>query len=391
MKKLTISIFSFLVLLFMILQTSSYASTLSLSTSSSEITIGDSVSVTVSFGQKVASADVTLSFDSSKFSYSSVSTGNANNMGSSIKVSYFDSTGGSNAISSITFKFKSKTTGTASFFAKCSGTSDSNASPVTVSGNPSKSVTVKEKAESKPAVETKTTTTPKKDTTKKEEVKKSNNANLSSLRVEGFSLTPEFNKETEKYFLSVNQDVNTLEINANTEDSKAKVEISEHENLDFGITPITVKVTAEDGTTREYIIEVDKQDTSLGLSSLSVSSETQDLEFSPKFNKNTTSYILNTEEVSKLNIEALANYEDATIEITGNSELQNGENIITIKVQKDDEVKTYTLTVNNHKQSLIDKISTIWSKLCIVFVVTFCSIVQSGIGIFFVIKYYNKK
>lgn len=261
--------------------------------------------------------------------------------------------------------------------------------PVKVKSAASKSITIKSKVATAPA---KTTT--KKDTTKKEtkkeEVKKSNNSYLSSLNVEDFSLTPEFNKETEKYFLSVNQDINTLEINAKPEDSKAKVEISENENLDFGITPITVKITAEDGTTREYIIEVNKQDTSLGLSSLSVSSETQDLEFSPKFDKNTTSYILNTEEVSKLNIEALANYEDATIDITGNSELKNGENIITIKVQKDDEVKTYTLTVNNHKQSLIDKISTIWSKLWIVFVVTFCSLVQSGIAIYFVIKYYKK-
>ena len=85
---------------------------------------GDTISVTVSFGQKVASADVTVSFDNSKFSYSSISVGNANNIGSSVKVSYFDSTGGSNAISSITFKFKSKATGSASFSAKCVWVSD---------------------------------------------------------------------------------------------------------------------------------------------------------------------------------------------------------------------------------------------------------------------------
>lgn len=352
---------------------------------------GDTLSVTVSFGQKVASADVTVSFDSSKFSYSSVSAGNAKNMGSSIKVSYFDSTGGSNAISSMTFKFKSKATGSASFSVKCSGTADSNASPVTISGNPSKSVTVKEKIEQK-ATTTKSDnkkTTKKETTTTKEEVKKSNNANLSSLSVEGFSLTPEFNKDVTKYFLSINQDVKSLEINANSEDLKSKVEISEHQNLKFGITPITVKVTAEDGTDKEYVIEVNKQDTSLGLSSLSVSSETQNLTISPKFDKNTTSYILNTEDVSKLNIEALANYEDATIDITGNSELKNGENIITIKVQKGNEVKTYTLTVNNTKQGLSDKLLTIWNRFWVVFVVAFCSIIQSLIAIRYLIKYYK--
>ena len=360
---------------------------------------GETISVTVSFGQKVASADVTVSFDNSKFSCSSVSVGNANNIGSSVKVSYFDSTGGSNAISSITFKFKSKATGSASFSAKCSGTADSNANPVTISGNPTKSVTVKEKVEQKVDTNTKTETkttakkeTARKETTvKKEEVVKSSNVNLSSLSIENFSFSPEFNKEIEKYFLSVNQDITSLEINTTTEDSKSKIEISGNESLEFGITPITIKVTAEDGTYKEYIIEVNKQDTSLGLSSLSISAEGQDLSFSPKFDKNTTSYTLNTENASKLDIEALANYEDATIEITGNSELKNGENTITIKVQKDDEVKTYTLNVKNTiiKQSIIDKIFAWWNRFWVVFVVAFCSIIQSLIAIRYLIKYYK--
>jgi len=39
MKKIAISILSFIILIFMILQTSSYATTLTLSTSNSEITV----------------------------------------------------------------------------------------------------------------------------------------------------------------------------------------------------------------------------------------------------------------------------------------------------------------------------------------------------------------
>ena len=266
--------------------------------------------------------------------------------------------------------------------------------PERVKNSASKSITIKAKETSVPTntkKETKTTT--KKETTqkeaKKEEIKKSDNTNLSSLNIKDFTLTPEFNKDTLKYYLSINQTINNLELDAISEDSKAKIEILGNEDIAFGTSNIIIKVTAEDGTNKEYIVEVNKQDTSLGLSSLSISSETENLRFSPQFDKKITNYTLNTENVSKLNIEALANYEDANIEIIGNSELKNGNNLITIKVQKDDEVKTYTLTVRNHKPSLIDKISTLWNRWWVVFIVAFCSLVQTEIAINYVIKYYK--
>ena len=316
-------------------------------------------------------------------------------------ISYYDAT---SSITSITLKFKSKATGSASFSAKCtvasaSEASDASVTTIVISGNPSKTVTIKEKIEQQETItkqtETKKITTNKKETakkeTKQEEVKKSNNANLSSLEVKDFSLTPEFDKDTTKYYLSVNQDIDLLEVNAEVEDSKAKIEILGNENIDFGISSISVKVTAEDGTNKEYSIKVNKQDTALGLSSLIISSESQIFELSPDFNRNTLSYALTTENVSKLDIDALANYEDAIIEITGNSGLKNGKNTITINVKKDDEIKTYLITVNNIKPSLFDKGIAIWKNFWVVFIVTICSLVQSGIAINYVIKYYKKE
>lgn len=270
MKKIVTAILA--VLLLIIFQTNSYAASLSLGVSKGEVALGDTVSVTVNFGGTVAAADVTVSFDSSKFAYKGVNAGTANSTGSSVKVSYYDAKKG---ISSITLTFTSIALGSGKFTAKANNTVDINVNPVTVSGSPSKTVTVKaaEKKEepksnnqsSKPT--TKKETTPKKEIvskkeeTKKEEVKetpKSNNANLSSLNIEGFSLTPEFNKDTTKYSVSVENDISSLNILANTEDSKAKCEVLGNNDFAVGTNIVTVKVTAEDGKVKEYIIEVDK-------------------------------------------------------------------------------------------------------------------------------------
>lgn len=239
MKKLITTFLILIILILVIFQTSSYAASLSLGVSKGEVALGETVSVTVNFGGTIAAADLTVSFDSSKFAYKGVSAGTANSTGSTVKVSYYDATKGT---SSITLTFTSIALGSGKFTATCKNTVDINVNSVTVSGSPSKSVTVKaaeKKEETKTNDTSKTTTTtpkketttkkettPKKEETRKEETKetpKSNNANLSNINIEGFSLTPEFNKDTTKYYLSVNQDINNLNISANTEDRKSKI------------------------------------------------------------------------------------------------------------------------------------------------------------------------
>lgn len=259
MKK--IKILSLIIILLIIFMSSSVcAASLSLSTSASSVYVGDTVSVTVSFGQKVSACDVSVSFDTSKFVYSGVSTGNANFTGSKVVASYYNAT---TEISSITFTFKAIAVGSSNFKASCSSAADINVNKVTVSGIPSKAVSVKEKPAEQPKTPTQTTptkpskpvtttnkntktTAPKKEEVKKEEPVKSNNANLSSVTIDGFNLEPQFNKDTTKYSLNVNEDVKELNISASTEDTKAKYEILGNKELDFGRTTVTIKTTAED-------------------------------------------------------------------------------------------------------------------------------------------------
>ncbi len=394
MKKLAISIFSVIILITLIFGTKVYASSLSLSTSKSEVTVGDTVTVTVSFGQKVTSADVTLTFDSSKFTYSSVSAGTPNNSGSSITVSYYDSTGGSSPISSMTFTFTSKATGTGTFTAKCSSASDTDINSVTISGTPSKTVTVNEKATTTTTTTntttTNTTTKSTTNTTKTTTVTKSSNANLSSIEIEGFSLTPEFSTETTTYYLAVNQDISSLNITANVEDTKASTEISGNTDLQFGTSTITIKVTAEDGTTKEYLIEVNKEDTSIGLSSLLISIDGEYLSYSPEFDKNTLEYTVYTEDASSIVVEAESNYEEATVTIVGADELESGKNTVKITVQKDEEIKEYTITVNNTITThTFSENFQIFMNSYGSMIVIICMLIQTAIAIFFAVIAYK--
>ncbi|WP_051671636.1 cadherin-like beta sandwich domain-containing protein [Oribacterium sp. P6A1] len=89
----------------------------------------------------------------------------------------------------------------------------------------------------------------------------SNNALLSSLLVSPGTLTPEFSSTVTEYSVIVGTDVNTLAINASTEDSGASTSVSGNENLNMGENTVSVTVTAADGMTQaQYTIKVNKQE-----------------------------------------------------------------------------------------------------------------------------------
>lgn len=95
--------------------------------------------------------------------------------------------------------------------------------------------------------------------TKKKGVSLSNNANLSSITVSDGSLSPSFSSSETSYFVNVGKDVSSITVNATAEDSKANVNItpSSPVALEAGKTKlITIKVTAEDGTPKDYTVSV---------------------------------------------------------------------------------------------------------------------------------------
>lgn len=189
-----------------------------------------------------------------------------------------------------------------------------------------------------------TSTKPEEDK-KTEETTKSNNANLKSLEIANFEFTPSFNADVTQYTLEVTNNINELEIKAEAEDSKATVTINGEKDLKNGENSVTIKVNAEDGTVKIYEIKVTKTEAAtLGLKSLKIAGTN----IETNFKEDVFNYEVEiNEDLNKLDIEAVASEEGATIEILGNENLQEGENLITIIVtSKDGENKaTYQVKV----------------------------------------------
>lgn len=152
---------------------------------------------------------------------------------------------------SITITAKSAGTATITFIPE-EGMSNNNGDPVSL-GNKTVTITVNSKPTSNPSNggnKTGTTTTPK--PTKK----KSSNNNLSSLTIEDYNLDKEFKKEVTEYSVVVENDVKKIKINAQLDDSSAKVEGTGEVEVKEGNNKIEIKVTAENGSTRTYTLNV---------------------------------------------------------------------------------------------------------------------------------------
>lgn len=176
----------------------------------------------------------------------------------------------------------------------------------------------------------------------------SNNAYLKEFRVDIPGITPDFNKNTFNYALTVEESVNNLNVTAVPEDSKASVSISGNTNLNLGENTINVKVTAEDKkTTKTYTINVTKvqdvQKSNAFLQNIIVT----DIEMSPSFSKEIFEYDLGSVTSDKITLFAFAENENATVQIEGNENLVLGENLIKITVTSENGNvnKTYTLKV----------------------------------------------
>lgn len=85
------------------------------------------------------------------------------------------------------------------------------------------------------------------------------NNKLSSLGANGFSLTPTFHRDTYSYNLIVDGSVNTISIYANAIDNTASVSGTGNFQLSSGTNEIRVRVKAQNGSERDYVIHVVRQ------------------------------------------------------------------------------------------------------------------------------------
>lgn len=195
----------------------------------------------------------------------------------------------------------------------------------------------------------------------------------SEARLEKLWITPEeydfkgFNKDTKTYTFEIPSEVEKITIHAEPVNSKATVKGTGEITLKDGLNEIEVEVTAGDGKTEKYLLKITRGSSAtingntFGLSQLQIAGVT----LSPKFDTEKYQYTVGLkEDIDSLEITAKSNNENATIEIIGNEDLEQGENTITILVTDSEtgEVVTYQIVVNKNiiKQTAVAKVE--WLK-----------------------------
>lgn len=190
---------------------------------------GDTVSVTLTYsGSQFGTASAQIRYDSSALQYDSCSTVAYGGSGV-LNVSL--TSGGSNTLS-CTVKFKALKAGTTSVEASTTELYDINENSYNV-GVKSTTLNIKDSS-----------------------TQASGNANLSSLRISAGSLSPAFSPNTTSYTVNVGNSVTTCTMSVSTADSNATYTISGSSNLSVGQNTRKIVVTAQNGTTKTYTINI---------------------------------------------------------------------------------------------------------------------------------------
>ncbi len=191
--------------------------------------------------------------------------------------------------------------------------------------------------------QTKTTTT--KQTSKNENTQetKENNAYLKELNISNVKLN--FNSNTFKYETNVSNEIKEVTIKAIAESSKAKVIAPTSLKLNEGKNELIIKVVAEDGSSKEYKIIINKLDRKLSNNSLLKHLEIAGIKLN--FNSNTKTYDLGSVKKHQLDIHYLTEDENAKVYIYGNKNLSKNDVVVIKVIAEDSSSSEYILYVNN--------------------------------------------
>lgn len=235
-----------------------YAQGLGLSVSSSSVTVGKTVKVTVSMPSGYFGTVVIKSSNDGVLSYGGDAV---TNIGDAVE----------GYPTSQSFSFTAKGAGSCTIKAYCTvvGDAEGNDAGGTITGASTK-VTVTSASSNNDSNSNKDNkdnsgsntgndSNANKDNENKEE-KKSSNASLGSLVISAGTLSPEFSAATKDYTATVDYSCSSLAVTANPADSKASVtSVTGNDSLEVGENTVSVVVTAEDGSTSTYNIVVTRR------------------------------------------------------------------------------------------------------------------------------------
>lgn len=187
-----------------------------------------------------------------------------------------------------------------------------------------RTTTTTKRRTTKPNNTTTTTTT----TTTTAPVKDSN-AFLKSLTIEGYTIN--FYKEQLTYEIVIDKTVNKIDVKYETESDKATVNVRNNDPISI-INPIIITVTAEDGSIKDYTINLTYKALSNNINIKNITIENYNLDF----DNNKQNYdVVVKQDTSSLIFNIELEDENATYEINDNNDLVNG-SIVTVKVKAED-------------------------------------------------------
>lgn len=327
----------FILLTFISFNNYVYADSISISANKKSIIVGNSVKIssTVSSNSPLVSIEGTLSCSGA-------------GTGGGIDLKFDDS---SNSIKSKSYSYTVKATKSGTITCKVSGrmTSMDSASWKSL-GEKTVNIKVMSQAEL--------------------EATYSKNNNLSSLSVEGQTLSPEFNKDTLEYSVELENEIEKINVIAKVEDSKSSISGGGEVTVEEGNNKIEIKVTAQNGNEKVYVInakvkELDPINVKVGNEELSVVRKSKNLEKPNELFEESTTKINDIEVPAYVNKKAnitLVGLKDKDGEVsyyiydkvyTKYNELKIGNLIIMLKdmgkSKLPDNYKEYDVTINKNK------------------------------------------
>ncbi len=174
---------------------------------------------------------------------------------------------------------------------------------------------------------------------------KNNDASLKSLTIKELKFN--FSKDVITYNLEVNNEIDKINIEAVTNDAKAKVNYNKEVTLQEGLNKVTIVVTAEDGSERSYRLNITRKEKVSLVEKIEI--EGVDFEFDPEtleYDIKTTSTILN--------FTVSLNDKEATYEILDNEDLKNGSTVSLVIKNKDSELTYKFNIINDEEEPEID-------------------------------------
>ena len=220
---------------------------------------------------------------------------------------------------------------------------------------------------------------------------KSNVATLANLGIKGQYDFTGFKATKTSYSVTVPNEAESVEIYATKGQSGQKITGTGVKQLNEGANTVNVVVTAEDGkTTKTYTINIERkaseettetpdesseetsteEQESFGLKELKI----EGIEITPEFKTDIYTYTAELkDDKTSLELTTIPTEENAEIEVTGNEDLKDGENLITVIVKEKDTDKTatYQITVNkisneqNTTEATVNKLQLSKKKIII--------------------------